>query len=246
MVEYTREQAEQVLKDYKKWLLNAPNEDVNRWHEIFLNHKFPKIEVGKWYKCEAGCIFLTSFEDNKVRFYGVMFDDWHISEMSENKFKLLKFELATDEEIVETLTNEAKKRYNVGDVVRCLHTSFEHTIDSTIYEKWLDYLIKEARVWGSKIEIENTVTTPILLMKEGKWAEVVEQEVYSIGDRFEIDGDKLLLVCTMENHVALICVHTGRRLEKAVRVEQIEKVTQKEFRSIFPTEELFNRVTKIK
>jgi hypothetical protein len=34
--------------------------------------------------------------------------------------------------------------------------------------------------------------------------------------------------------------------EQAVRVEQVENVTQKEFRSIFPTEELFNRVTKIK
>jgi len=244
-MEYTREQAEQVLKDYKKWLLNAPNEDVNRWHEMFLNDKFSKLELGKWYKCEAGCIFVTSFEDNKVTFYGVMFDDWHISEMSENKFKLLKFELATGEEIVETLTNEAKKRYNVGDVVRCLHTSFEHNIDSTIYEKWLDYLIKEARVWGSKIEIENTVTTPILLMKNGKWAEVVEEEVYSMGDRFEIEGDEYILSRITYNTAILINLKTGNFWDEAIKVADHGKITKQELKKIIG-EDQFNKITKIK
>jgi hypothetical protein len=73
-----------------------------------------------------------------------------------------------------------------------------------------------------------------------------QEETYSIGDRFQIYGYRLVLACTMDKHVALICIDTGRRVEQAVRVEQVEKVTQKEFRSIFPTEELFNRVTKIK
>jgi hypothetical protein len=160
-MEYTREQADQVLADYKKWLLNAPNEDVNRRHEIFLNHKFPKIEVGKWYKyVENGRIIGVVYTTTKISYYfkgfgfwnGFWGEDWDVGE---------HFLPATKKEVLEALTNEAEKRYKIGNIVQSVVTTNKLEIVSNL----------------SSIEDDEFHYSGIIVfdISKGKWADVVEE-----------------------------------------------------------------------
>jgi hypothetical protein len=78
--------------------------------------------------------------------------------------------------------------------------------------------------------------------------EVVEEETYSIGDRFEIDGDEYILSILSKityNTAVLINLKTGKFWRKEIEIQDDEQVSRQELKKIIG-EFFINRVTKIK
>jgi len=171
-VEYTKEQAEQVLKDENKF--NGVGEVLFRGDKEFLNHKFPpKIEyVGKVWKIDNR-IFLCTFQNEGGALHGYGVDDdgiWFLTEgMSHcgcSRYCLDQLTQATPTEWMEALEKFAESKYNVGDEVRCLSdkqleiiASFNHAVNKfNCLNEW----------WATA---ENVGVA--LLMKDGIWADII-------------------------------------------------------------------------
>ena len=164
-VEYSREQAEQVLKDENKF--NGVGEVLFKKDKKFLNHKFPpKIEyVGKVWKTTTDIIFLCDKEaDNgDLAGYGLINSiSWFKGVVVNRNLDLTE---ATPTEWMEALEKFAESKYNVGDEVRCLSdkqleiiASFNHAVNKINYlNEW----------WAT---VESGVA---LLMKDGIWADII-------------------------------------------------------------------------
>ena len=170
-VEYSREQAEQVLKDENKF--NGMGEVLFRGDKEFLNHKFPpKIEyVGKVWKIRNR-IFLCNSQTELGTLHGYGMDDdgkWFLTSGAGfcccSASSLHKLTEATPTEWMEALEKFAESKYNVGDEVRCLSdkqleiiASFNHALNKINYlNEW----------WAT---VESGVA---LLMKDGIWADII-------------------------------------------------------------------------
>jgi len=164
-VEYTKEQAEQVLKDENKF--NGMGDVLFTGDEKFLNHKFPpKIEyVGKVWKTTTGIIFLCDKEaDNgNLGGYGLLNSgSWlKANAVSHNR----NVTQATPTEWIEALKKYAESKYNVGDEVRCLSdkqleiiASFNHAVNK----------INCLNEWWATVE-----SGVALLMSDGIWADII-------------------------------------------------------------------------
>ena len=168
-VPYSREQAEQVLKDR------------NRFYDVpvvlyesdkkFLNHKFPpKIEyVGKVWKTTNGIIFLCDNEaDNgNLSGYGLLNSRSWFKGVVVNRNRYLT--QATPTEWMAALEKFAERKYNVGDEVKCLSlskpnekiASFNHALNKlNCLDEW----------WATA---EDGVA---LLMKDGIWTDIITPE----------------------------------------------------------------------
>jgi hypothetical protein len=239
-MEYTREQAEdakEIVKDFCKHYDICLN---GKSYETFLNQKFPKIEVGKWYKSNAKpwskvVIYITGITDTFIHYYGNDTDDSWIKKGRLNKktSNLYQFSPATDEEVVEMLTNEAKKRYKTGDTIISTYNGKSYEIS-----EWLNFFLdssdKGVFCYGYEV------------MRHGKWAEVVEEETYFIGDRFKIEGQEYILSRINNKLCLLINLSNGYYYENPIPVEDINKITKGELGRMIGGYEFFNRVTKIK
>jgi uncharacterized protein YaaR (DUF327 family) len=171
-MKYTREQAEeakQIVKDFMKHHDICMNS--YKWND-FLNAKFPTIEVGKWYKSEREKNFLGLITeiDGIFRYNGFnVCGDWKINDWYKIKH-LNPLTPATEQEVLDRLTKEAKKIYKVGDRVRSMKSSTELCVFSNdVVELEDNYFLV------SGISVLNLST--------GEWAEVVESN--PIHDKIE-------------------------------------------------------------
>jgi hypothetical protein len=167
-MKYTREQAEAVLRNYNEFLeadYGLHPEDIK-----FLNAKFPTIEVGKWYKAGNSaliCATSKAFED------GYVFNGFGINVKGEwehcERWVVYCFTPATEQEVLDRLTEEAKKRYKVGDRARSLCTDHLLNIADGYVEIADDFFY-----YGG---------IAVLDLSTGEWAEVVESN--PIHDKIE-------------------------------------------------------------
>ena len=152
---YTREQAEEVLKDYNEF--TACGRKLLGTNLKFLYQKFGvKFEVGKWYKSPIfkSAILYQGEIDGCV---GMFNDIWATSWSIEDFYIEM-----TNEEVIDVLIEEAKKRYNEGDIVKGLWSGMNRQI----------------KRFGCSLDNEHFYISGIsvLDLKTGEWAEVIKND----------------------------------------------------------------------
>jgi hypothetical protein len=152
---YTREQAEEVLKDRNKWQgakLPIYDGDIK-----FLNHKFgQQLEVGKWYKNDC-YNSKVCYQGNGVGFgtwSGVWGRSWGIYYPG--------WQPMTEEEVHDFLKSECEKIFKVGDVVRSVLSGAKMKIDRFSYNINNQYLYCD--------------NIAVLDLNTGEWAEVIKKD----------------------------------------------------------------------
>jgi len=184
-VEYTKEQAEQVLKDENKF--NGMGEVLFRGDKEFLNHNFPpKIDyVGKVWKIDNR-IFLCTFQNEGGALHGYGVDDdgiWFLTEgMSHcgcSRYCLDQLTKATPTEWIEALEKYAESKYRIGDTVKCLSlnnpnekiASFNHDVNKINYlNEW----------WATAENVGAAI-----LMKDGIWADIITPAKDELNEKLE-------------------------------------------------------------
>ena len=162
---YTREQAEEVLKDYNEFHYSTDLEinDIE-----FLNHKFPKLPETGLVVYENGMIVMRT---GKFDGYGFSshgrFDDsgnWNFPECPERWHPATEADKKRWEELLE---KEAKRRgYVKGAKVRCLSDNKVYTLDGGLGINNIPYWF-----WLSTTEVPD-----VIVMRNGKWAEIIEEQ----------------------------------------------------------------------
>ena len=183
-VEYSREQAEQVIKDYN---IYDGYSQLNEDYIDFLNHKFPpKIEyVGEVWKIDNQIFLCTKQKENgSLLGYGISENDtWFLREDEDSSltcctnFFLKDLTKATPTEWMEALEKYAESKYNVGDEVKCLSdkqleiiASFNHATNKfNCQNEW----------WATA---ESGVA---LLMEDGIWAEIITPAKDELNEKLE-------------------------------------------------------------
>jgi hypothetical protein len=164
---YTREQAEEVLKDVNRY--NEHSKELYSEDIKFLDHKFPK-KVSGWYKTKGyeKYLFYIDFENNNA--YGFGFDgEWEIN------YNALCYNentdyLATPQEVEQRLIEEAKRRGIIkGAVVANAVNGSTHKIVIEPMFRFTSYYSKE------ELMCDCTYYSHFTAFINGKWAEVIEQ-----------------------------------------------------------------------
>ena len=170
-VEYTKEQAEQVIKDYN---IYDGYSQLNEDYSDFLNHKFPpKIDyVGSVWKIRNR-IFLCNSQTELGTLHGYGIDDdgkWFLTSGAGfcccSASSLHKLTKATPTEWMDALEKFAESKYNLGDEVKCLSlnnpnekiASFNHALNK----------FNCLNEWWATVEYGAA-----LLMKDGIWADII-------------------------------------------------------------------------
>jgi len=169
-VEYTKEQAEQVLRDYNFY---DGYSQLNEDYIEFLNHKFPpKIEyVGKVWKYRDEFIFLCTSKDKDGNLYGYGWSDvlgWFNAQKDEfvaDKSDKLQITEATPTEWMVALEKFAESRYIIGDEVKCLSDGIIEIIVSFNHALNKSNCLNE---WWATVEYGAA-----LLMKDGIWTDII-------------------------------------------------------------------------
>ena len=201
-VEYSREQAEQVIKDYN---IYDGYSQLNEDYSDFLNHKFPpKIEyVGKVWKIENG-IFLCTSQNKSGTLYGYGVDQigrWFLRESGArcccNPYSLDQLTQATPTEWMEVLEKFAESKYNEGDEVRCLSDE-QLEIIGAISSYATRSPEKLSQYWG---ECKHFNGANIKLMKDGIWADIITPAKDELNEKLkeltklaESQGKKIIVV----------------------------------------------------
>jgi hypothetical protein len=166
-VEYTREQAEQLKKDFDSFLIQNQMTGFSFDFESFLDHKFkPSIKVGTWVMEKGGVqatIFVTHVMKTCLRGYGIINGEWH----GLKSWFIDDFQPAPDDIVIERITAEVKKRYAVGDEVECLIAREKETIKGLVLNQY--QLITSGSFWLPSSDIDGA-----LIMKNGKWAKKID------------------------------------------------------------------------
>jgi hypothetical protein len=175
-MKYTREQAEAVLRDLRTY--HEMGNDLHPSDIKFLNAKFPTIEVGKWYKTNFNNALFVCITKKKNKHYDGFgftgFGQWFSCGYACGDDD--RMTPATEQEVLDRLTEEAKKRYKVGDRVKSMKSSTELCVFSNdVVELEDNYFLV------SGISVLNLST--------GEWAEVVESN--PIHDKIEALERKL-------------------------------------------------------
>jgi hypothetical protein len=159
-MKYTREQAEAMILD---WNEHQGVESKLHTSDIeFLNAKFPPIEVGKWYKSINGSLIRATGRTIGGLFEGFGFNTdnkWEHSDYWGARF----FAPATNQEVLDRLTDHAKNIYKVGDRVMSVignKMTIGKKDDEPISEFINGYFFYEG--------------VCVLNLSTGEWAEVVE------------------------------------------------------------------------
>ena len=127
-----------------------------------------KLEVGKWYKLKDNPKILALYDCFKHnRPYAYIFNEKgdYQYRIEFSLFELPTYwELATEEEVIEALINEAKKRgYKEG--VRCLIKEIR-TIETNDFEFKLEY---------NTLGIKRKNGNADIIFRSGKWSEIIEE-----------------------------------------------------------------------
>jgi hypothetical protein len=152
---YTREQAEEVIKDW-----NVYQDYENKLYTVdkeFLNHKFgQQLEVGKWYKNDS--------YNSKVCYQGngYGFGTWRGKWGRSWGINSNNWQLMTNEEVHDFLKSECEKIFKVGDVVKNLCSFNVYEIQGM-----------EVRVGYAALFLSGV---PVLDLTTGEWAQVVKKD----------------------------------------------------------------------
>lgn len=136
----------------------------------------PAFEVGKVYKGDKIMFYCTKVKDERPLGFGFgQNGEWE----EEDGFSWFSPNIteATPEEWFKRLEEEAKKRYPKGTKMKCLRGWSDENAS-----EWYDntpkfkYQNSNHTLWAMEINFFN-----ICVMKEGKWAEIIEEPQYQAG-----------------------------------------------------------------
>lgn len=161
---YTREQAEQVMKDWNVFHLGRSNFTPS--DRQFLDHKFPQLPECGWlkHKCVGSIIFRTGSNSG----YGLDEHGKWETGIDDYTFDRPKnWRPATKKEVQAMLEKEAERRGLVKGVkVKCLNLGREFTIEGNDTINDNDFEL--GRFWALSNE------GAIRIMKDGIWATPID------------------------------------------------------------------------
>jgi hypothetical protein len=169
-MKYTKEQAQEVLKDWFYYKEQRPT--TKNTYEKFIEDKFPSLQVGKWYKDGVNgvelLIFITEIRCDEIMAYGFGNSgywcdnsNWYYNNMYKAHQELTE---ATEEEVEAALIKEAERR------------GFRYGVEYNDINDGYRYLCKE------EFELNPTFTKLMCtvgggwIFKEGKWATPIVQD----------------------------------------------------------------------
>ena len=173
-MKYTREQGEQVFKDFNKWV-NNPIELYKKEIE-FLDYKFPLPETG-WLKSQNGEIIYRTGETSG---YGINYSgEWNKLECWSFRKYPDYWQPATREEVEDALINYARKQGYKNGNYKCLSTPYKTFevdeniihIDDNDFDVWHGYK------HGNHNLVFNSHT--------GEWAKIIEDENKELKEQIE-------------------------------------------------------------
>lgn len=131
-----------------------------------------KIDKGNWYISEnERCLVYATKSSEKGRLFsgfGLQDNMWV---GNSDSWVPSSFSKASDDYVVKHIREYAESKYNVGDKVRCLHDRKIDEIKSFTRESQKINIVKYGEFWITAKE-----GIGIFLMKDGKWAEVVDKK----------------------------------------------------------------------
>lgn len=127
----------------------------------------PKLEVGKWYKHKINGNFLVYF-NGEYKSYGVGYlGIWsNRLDVSTNG----KLEKASLKEVEEALIAEAKRRFNIGDILTKIFE--EHSMGNRIFSD-VKFTLEDNKLYFRDGWYDSCI------FKDGIWAEVVKPKIIS-------------------------------------------------------------------
>jgi hypothetical protein len=171
-MEYTREQAEQVFKDFRNF-----KEGITVLYDSqidFLKHKFPTLPEKGWLKCEDGAIIFrtgidTGYGSNEKGEWEIS-DEWTFG--LKRRYTASPWQPATEEEVINMLTEQAEKMGYVNGVkVKCLLDEKGYTLDSFLNKESCS-MYRYGTVWFLA-----TCGNSVKVMQDGKWAEIIADDL---------------------------------------------------------------------
>lgn len=158
---YTKEQAEQVFLDFQRFI---GFDSIAETEIKFLNHKFPSLEVGKWYMHLDNLLFyVREIKEKNCYGYGFWDGEWFddCKSIHDNNDCMQDIRLATKKEVEEALIAEAKRRgYNNGVDFNCCTYSVKVKVSERIY--FHIYENGDTHLYSNGFIFNN-----------GKWAEII-------------------------------------------------------------------------
>ncbi len=180
-VEYNREQAEQLKKDFDLFLKKGGKPcgfHVN--FESFLDHKFkPTIEVGKWYIDPYGdLIYCTDNSDQKhFKGYGLSGDNevWFEGQSKYITWSKEFFQPAPDDLVISRMTDFVKTLYSVGDEVKSMVGNGVHRLSNFNSIESLPLIQRGiVRLKADYKSGKSYSEGSSCLMQDGKWATKID------------------------------------------------------------------------
>lgn len=214
------------IKDsqYKIMREACTSEQNDLFDEIFGKDK-KALEVGKWYKnkkydtllCYTGGASGYGFIDG----YWEKGKNWGTFNIEDN-YVIYTVE-ATEEEVKMALLKEAEKRgIKEGVKVTQINTNNMGENNWVITENYTVHITNKGLYLGN-----------ICIFFNGKWAEIVKEKTYKIGQRFKKNKRyKYILAQTQPDKICLICLETGNRWNNPIKVNDSQKITAVEFKKI--------------
>jgi hypothetical protein len=180
---YTREQAEQMFKDWK----NSSYDN----YDNFLDTKFPKLKNGMWVRSRRGSIiYITDVANAKA--YGFDSSGKWKEESSPWNFRVYPqfWQPASDEEVIEALEKYAKSiGLFEGARVKCLRSGCVYTFNES-------YILKCGDLWC--VDDEDNAW---LVMQHGTWATPIKSDLHKKLEELkkQAEDEGMKLVITFEN-----------------------------------------------
>lgn len=173
-----------VLKDRELTLLEDPSEkhgeeiSLNGFFELYLSKEEVKkeLEVGKWYfgelDNERKTLFCFNGKHGQFTQYGFTLNREWSNQIG--CIQGLKYTEATPQEVEKALIEEAKRRYKVGDVIKCFD-KIESEVKGTAFVFYNNCLFSNGESFGNS----GWFNTYGLIFKDGQWATIIEQDKFA-------------------------------------------------------------------
>ena len=146
-------------------------------------------DLNKWYRSTDECgflVFLTRKRNTKeIEYYGFSEEVWTDNDWLHEGYLRDDMTEATDEEVEEALIVEAKKRYNVHDKLKYFKGNSREQVINKMYEFIYRPCDNELLIRGA-----SNSRCALVIFKEGKWAEVINDNEMTIEELEKLTGIK--------------------------------------------------------
>ena len=169
-------QREQIIEKSRKDLKAIYKEALKKLKALEVDQR-GELEVGKWYINNYGSKYLAYAQELKgtiiIKGYG--FDDsgnWEV--FAPTDASITECRKATPQEVEKALIEEAKRRYKVGDVIKCLD-GVESELNGT------DFVFNNNSLFsnGERIDGGAWFNTYAKVFDNGQWATIIEQDKFA-------------------------------------------------------------------